>query len=136
MNSKNFTTTLVVSLLIAVSGCSSYEPQTATLEQDAYARVEGLGDLASDEKMFASAFVPGAEPKNRKDYSARGYQVTGQPSIEGDSASVTVKIFGGVVDSAAGDGHSRASTGIKDSQQTWTLQLVDDNWKIKDAPLG
>ncbi|WP_153558579.1 hypothetical protein [Roseimaritima sediminicola] len=128
---------LVVSipLLGMVLGCGGGSAAVSTLEQDAYAQVEGLGDAAGDPAMFEDAFVSGAAPENRDDYAARGFQVVGDPAIDGEVATLQVEIFGGVHETGGGD---RAKEGQDTGpvEQTWTLQRVGDTWKIKDAPLG
>lgn len=117
-------------------GCGTPEAIEATVTQDAYAQIEGLGDAAGSEELFAAAFVPGAVPEDRQAYGQRGYQVTGEASIDGDTATVPVSVFGGVASSAEGD--SSTSSGASSSgtsEQVWVLQRVNDEWKIKDAPL-
>lgn len=118
-----------------VVGCGGSSPAAVTLKQDAFAQVEGLGDVAGDETLFNEAFVAGAAPENRKDYAVRGYQVVGEPEVTGESATLTVKIFGGV---HATGGSDRGSAGSETAEveQTWTLQRSGEEWKIKDAPLG
>lgn len=115
-------------------GCGSGGAAQATVEQNAYAQITGLGDAAGSQEMFADAFVDGAAPKNRKDYASRGFEVTGDATISGDTASVPVKIFGGVFSSDSGD-HGKESATIAEVETTWTLQKSDTGWKIKDAPL-
>ncbi|WP_372725847.1 hypothetical protein [Novipirellula sp.] len=117
-------------------GCGSSGVVKPTDEQNAFASVEGLGDLAGDDAMFASAFVSGAAPKNRKDYGERGYQVNGDPTFDGDTVTVPVKIFGGVHATASGDGRGGKASSVAETEQVWTLQRIDGQWKIKDAPLG
>ncbi|QEG39044.1 hypothetical protein [Roseimaritima ulvae] len=121
--------------LVCFTGCGAGPAAESTLEQDAYATIEGLGDAAGDEAMFAESFVPGVAPKNRKDYAACGYEVVGDPQIQDDTATLDVKIFGGVHASGGSDS-SRSTTSAKNSQQTWTLKRVGEEWKIETAPLG
>ncbi|EMI16001.1 signal peptide-domain containing protein [Rhodopirellula maiorica SM1] len=136
MKSKSL---FIVALLLSVStwlGCGSSGVVKPTDEQNAFASVEGLGDLAGDDEMFASAFVAGAAPENRKDYGERGYQVNGEPSFDGDTVTVPVKIFGGVHATSSGDGRGGKASSVAETEQVWTLQRTDGQWKIKDAPLG
>ena len=129
----------VVALLLSAStwiGCGSSGVVKPTDEQNAFASVEGLGDLAGDDQMFASAFVAGVAPKNRKDYGERGYQVSGEPTFDGDSVTVPVKIFGGVHATSSGDTRGGKASSVAETEQVWTLQRTDGQWKIKDAPLG
>jgi len=127
---------LSLALFGLLLGCGAPVAVESTLNQDAYAQIEGLGDAASSEEMFAAAFVPGAAPEDRQAYGQRGYQVTGEASIEGESASIPVTIFGGVASSAEGDRKTTQSEPGGSTEQVWVLQRVNDEWKIKDAPLG
>lgn len=122
-------------LLFSTIGCGSAAVKS-TDEQNAFASVEGLGDVAGDEKMFASAFVSGAVPDDRVEYGKRGYQVNGDATFDGDQATVPVKIFGGVHATSSSESRSSRASKVADTEQTWTLQRVDGQWKIKDAPLG
>lgn len=121
--------------LVSLTGCGAAPAAQSTLEQDAYASIQGLGDAAGSEAMFAEAFVPGAAPKNRKAYAACGFEVVGEPQIQDDTATLDVKIFGGVHASGGSDS-SRSTSQAKQSQQTWTLKRVGEEWKIETAPLG
>ncbi|QDS96467.1 hypothetical protein FF011L_52780 [Roseimaritima multifibrata] len=135
--SKKANWILAVSLPVLglMLGCGGGAAAVSTLEQDAYAQVEGLGDAAGDQAMFEEAFVAGAAPKNRSEYASRGYEVVGEPVIEGDNATLKVKIFGGVFETGGSDsGKGGKDTG--EVEQTWTLQRSGEAWKIKDAPLG
>ncbi len=120
--------------LCSLLGCGSGEGAQATVEQNVNAQIEGLGDAAGSEEMFSEAFVAGEAPKNRDDYASRGYEVVGDANISGDTATVPVKIFGGVFASQAGD-RAKESPTSPEVETTWTLQKVDGAWKIKDAPL-
>lgn len=122
-------------LLVFATGCGS-KAIKPTDEQNAFASVEGLGDMAGDDDTFASAFISGAVPDDRIEYGKRGYQVNGDATFDGDQATVPVRIFGGVHATSSRDTrNSRAST-VAETEQTWTLQRVDGQWKLKDAPLG
>ncbi|SMP66975.1 hypothetical protein SAMN06265222_11073 [Neorhodopirellula lusitana] len=117
-------------------GCGSSAPPKPTDEQNAFASVEGLGDMAGDDASFAKAFVAGAVPKNRKDYSERGYEVVGEATFNGDTVTVPVKIFGGV-HSTGGNERAGASTSTAtETEKVWTLIRIEDKWKLKDAPLS
>ncbi len=135
---KRVTVVAVAALLFvaALGGCDAPAAMEATLQQDAYAQIEGLGDAAGDEEMFADAFVAGAAPDNRKDYASRGYQIAEEATVEGNTATVPVKIFGGVAATSDSDRGGSASSSVSETEQVWTLELVGDDWKIKDAPLG
>lgn len=127
---------ITLALLACTVGCGPSDGLKSTNEQDAYARVMGLTDLASSDEQFAEAFVAGSTPENRRDYAKHGYDLAGVATFEGDTAVVPVKVFGGVYDSAAGDRAARRPSASSETTQQWTLQLVDGDWKIKDAPLG
>lgn len=129
---------IVVALLVTplLIGCGSTDAVQVTDAQNLYAQVEGLGDAAGQEDSFASAFVSGAAPENRDDYGQRGYQVTGEATIDGETATVPVKIIGGVYSSSEKDRRKNKPSDVPESEQVWTLQKSGDAWKIKDAPLG
>lgn len=128
----------IASLLfvVAVGGCDAPAAMEASVEQDAYAQIEGLGDAAGDEEMFADAFTAGSVPENRKDYAERGYQIAAEATVEGNTATVPVKIFGGISATSDSDRGGSGSSSISETEQVWTLELVGEDWKIKDAPLG
>lgn len=135
MKLQNLIQLLPVFALLTVIGCGSSAPPKATLEQNAFASVEGLGDVAGDPKMFATAFVDGAAPDNHQDYAQRGYEIAGEAEVNGDQLTVPVKIFGGVVATSTADRAKKASD-VGTTTQNWVLQRVGEEWKIKDAPLG
>ncbi len=137
MKMKNLLALPLALCTCATMGCGgSSEGLKPTDEQNVYASVEGLGDVAGDEEMFASVFVDGAVPDNRSDYAERGYQVTGEPTYDGDQVTVPVKIFGVMHTTSSKESRGGGSSSVADTQQTWTLERVDDQWKLKDAPLG
>ncbi|MFG0262812.1 MAG: hypothetical protein ACF788_10520 [Novipirellula sp. JB048] len=135
MKSKSLLVCALAFWVAPLVGCGDAGPVKPSEEQNAFASVEGLGDVASDEAMFADAFVAGAAPENRSDYAQRGYQVSGEPTFEGDNATVPVKIFGGVHTTSSQDGGRSQPSSATETEQVWTLQRVDGQWKIKDAPL-
>lgn len=136
MKSNHWLRIAGLSLLMTYVGCGSSGPIKPTDEQNAFASVEGLGDLTADDQMFAAAFVAGAAPDNRKDYSQRGYQVNGEPTVAGDQLSVPVKIFGVAHATESADSSRSKPSTVAETEQVWTLQRVDGQWKLKDAPLG
>jgi len=117
------------------SGCGGNGPLKSTVQQNAFAQIEGLGDMAMDETMFANAFMPGSVPPNRQDYAKLGYTVGPDAAIDGDTASVPVMIFGGVFTSQEGSANASRPTEQVTAEKVWTLQRVGDEWKIKDAPI-
>jgi hypothetical protein len=123
----------LVAVALALTGCggsSKVDPDV----QNVGSQVTGLGDLAGMPEQFALAFVPGAAPKDAAAYGDYGYEVVGPATINGDTATVEVKIFGGVHSPADGDAAKKASAS-GEFTKTWTLQKVGEEWKIKDAPL-
>lgn len=135
MNLPNLIKLFPVLALLTCIGCGSSAPPKATLEQNAFASVLGLGDIAGDPKMFPTAFVDGTAPENREDYAQRGYEIAGEAEVNGDQLTVPVKIFGGVVATSTADRAKKASD-VGTTTQNWVLQRVGEEWKIKDAPLG
>ncbi|TWT73004.1 hypothetical protein [Allorhodopirellula solitaria] len=131
-----FVSALLTLLCISSTvGCGSSAVKP-TDEQNAFASVEGLGDIAGDQQMFANAFVPGSVPEDRAEYGKRGYQVSGEATYDGDQVTVPVKIFGGVHETAGRDGGRSKPSKAGETEQVWTLQRIDGQWKLKDAPLG
>ena len=130
---KNWILCLVPCLL---AGCGESAAPPMTTEENVYAHVVGLGDASGSEEMFQAAFVSGAVPQNRKDYGKYAFLVDGTAEINGDEATVPVKIIGGVISSQAGDRAAKEKAGDKtESQMTWKLQREGKEWKIKEAPL-
>lgn len=130
---KNWILCLVPCLL---AGCGGGGVPKPTVEENVYAHVVGLGDASGSEDMFQAAFVSGAAPKNRKDYSKYAFVVDGTAEISGDEATVPVKIIGGVMSSQEGDSAAKEKAGDKsETQMTWKLQREGEEWKIKEAPL-
>ncbi|MEO9595589.1 hypothetical protein [Rhodopirellula bahusiensis] len=135
MNLPNLIKLFPVFALLTVIGCGSSAPPKATLEQNAFASVLGLGDIAGDPNMFPTAFVDGSAPDNREEYAQRGYEIAGEAEVNGDQLTVPVKIFGGIFATSTADRTKKASE-VSTTTQNWVLQRVGEEWKIKDAPLG
>ncbi|QDT19661.1 hypothetical protein [Gimesia chilikensis] len=127
----------VLCLLICMTcGCGGSDAPQTTVEQDVFAEVTGLGDTYADEKMFQDAFVSGAAPQNREDYGKYAYVIDGEAEIDGDQATVPVKIIGGIVSSQEGDSAAKKKAGEKtETKMTWKLQREGEEWKLKEAPL-
>ncbi|WP_044302338.1 hypothetical protein [Rhodopirellula sallentina] len=136
MNLSNKMATLLLLTSFTVSGCGASGVVKPTDEQNAFASVAGLGDLAADDESFAPAFVAGSVPKNRKDYSERGYEVAGDATFDRDTVTVPVKIFGRVHATTDSERRGGKTSKVSETEQIWTLIRVADKWKIKDAPLG
>ncbi|QDV49632.1 hypothetical protein [Gimesia fumaroli] len=127
---KNWILCLVSCVLAGCGGGGVPEP---TVEEHVYAHVVGLGDASGSEKMFQSAFVTGAVPQNRKDYGKYVYVIDGTAEIDGDEATVPVKIIAGMVVSPKGaQGKTAEQT---ETKMTWKLKREGEEWKIKEAPL-
>lgn len=124
-------------LVFGLAGCSGGEGASQpTVEDEVYANVVGLGDASGDEAMFQAAFVSGAVPENREDYSKYAFMVDGTAEISGNEATVPVKVIGGIVSSQDGDSAGKKKAGEKsETQMTWKLQLEGKEWKLKEAPL-
>ena len=130
---RNWILCLVPCLL---AGCGGGGVSETTVEQDVYAQVVGLGDSSGNEEKFQAAFVAGAAPKNRKDYGQYVFLVDGDAEINGNEATVPVKIMGGFVSSQEGDSAAKTKPGEKtETKMTWKLQREGEEWKIKEAPL-
>jgi len=126
---------VILVMMTGSIGCGGGAPMKPTVQQNAFAQIEGLGDMAMDEAMFANAFMPGSVPPNRQDYAKLGYTVGSDAAIDGETASVPVTIFGGVFTSQEGSANASRPTEQVTAEKVWTLQRVGDEWKIKDAPI-
>jgi hypothetical protein len=88
--------------------------------------IQSMGDIAGTPASFAKQFADGAAPAkaDMAKYAAFEFNVAGDPTISGDSATVPVQVLksGGGVDEVVGT-------------TTWTLAKAGDGWKIKTAPL-
>ncbi|QDT26189.1 hypothetical protein Enr10x_14900 [Gimesia panareensis] len=124
-------------LVLVLAGCGSGDGASQpTVEDEVYANVVGLGDASGDAAMFQAAFVSGAAPENREDYSRYAFVVDGTAEISGDEATVPVKVIGGIVSSQGDDSAAKKKTGEKsETKMTWKLQREGKEWKLKEAPL-
>lgn len=119
-----------------LAGCGGNTAPPTSVEQNVFAPVVGLGDASGSETMFQAAFVSGAAPENREDYAKFAFVVDGEAEINGDEASVPVKVIGGVTSSQGGDSAAKAKAGDKsETKMTWKLQREGEEWKLKEAPL-
>lgn len=131
---KNWILCLIPALLAGCGGSGGVAE--TTVEQDVYAHVVGIGDATGSEKMFQAAFVSGAVPQNRKDYGKFVFVVDGAAEINGDEATVPVKILGGYISAQGGNKSAKGKPGNKtETKMTWKLQRQGTEWKIKEAPL-
>lgn len=124
-------------MVFALVGCGGGEGALQpTEEEEVYANIMGLGDASGDAAMFQTAFVSGAVPENRKDYGKYAYVIDGEAEIDGDQATVPVKVIGGIVSSQEGDSAAKKKAGEKtETKMTWKLQREGKEWKLKEAPL-
>lgn len=131
-NLCSFAVTLV--LAATVTGCggsSAVDPDTSQI----VSQLAGLGDLAGMPDRFNELFVAGKAPADPARYGDFGYEPAGPVERNGDTATVEVRIFGGVLSPADGD---KAKKQSKSAEQTatWTFQRVGEEWKLVDAPLA
>lgn len=125
---------LLLGLTISVvCGCGGRDVPTLNETQVVEAVVTSVGDAAGDEAAFQSIFVDGSAPENRAQYFSAAISLVGEPVVDGDSATATVKV-------AQGSSESEGAGAIKseevaDGEVTWKLQKVAGEWKLQDAPL-
>ncbi|TWT60168.1 hypothetical protein [Rubinisphaera italica] len=136
INFKTFFVTCgFVSMLFSV-GCGSNYRDSLSASQEVNATIAALGDAAMEDSSFASVFVAGTSPANRKDYATCNYEVVGEPSISGDEATAEVQVTTGVSDGSNSDKPAKVDSGKQETRNvTWSLSKEGDEWKIKDAPL-
>jgi len=115
---------------VGCGGSSTVDPDTTAV----VAQLAGLGDLAGMPDRFGELFVAGKVPDDPAAYGEFGYEAAGPVEISGDTATVPVRIFGGVLSPAEGDKAKKQSKATEGTA-TWTFQRVGDEWKIVDAPL-
>lgn len=134
--SKLFSILPVLSLLV-VSGCGSNVRGELNETEEITAHVLSLGDAAGDEASFQEFFVEGAAPENREEYATSIFEISGEPSVSGNEAEVTVKVTPGAAAGNLGDSAAKQKSGdaTGPSEVTWTLKKDGDQWKIQDAPL-
>ncbi len=114
-------------------GCGGRDVPVLDETQVVEAVVTAIGDAAGDEAAFKAMFVDGAAPEDRQAYFSAAISMVGPPTIEGDTATATVKVPQGNAESEGSGGTK--STKVADGEVTWTLQKVSGEWKLKDAPL-
>lgn len=120
-------------ITIGFCGCGGRDVPVLDETQVVEAVVTAIGDAAGDEAAFKAMFVDGAAPEDRRTYFSAAISMVGPPTIEGDTATATVKVTQGNAESE-GKGGTK-STKVADGEATWTLQKVSGEWKLKDAPL-
>ncbi len=136
MNLKMGLLTCTVALVLSVTGCGSNYRDSLSASQEVNATIAALGDAAMEDSSFASVFVAGTSPANRKDYATCNYEVVGEPSISGDEATAEVQVTTGVSDGSNSDQPAKKDLGQKETRTVkWSLAKEGDEWKIKDAPL-
>lgn len=120
-------------IMASTAGCGGSASNNADATQ-IVAQLSGLGDLSGMPERFNEVFAPGKAPADPARYGAYGYEAIGPVTVSGDTATVDVRIFGGVLSPAQGDKAKKASA-AKEFTRTWTLQKIGDEWKLADAPL-
>ena len=87
-----------------------------------------MPDLARSRDTFAKLFVEGKVPdeKSRLKYNKYAFYVNGEPTIEGDKASITID----VVDPNNFDSTEPIAT------ITWVAVKEGDAWKLEEAPVS
>src|SRR5262245_26327550 len=118
------TLTGVVLSTVVLSGCSK------TGAGPSYGGEEGrkiaqLVELVNDEKStapnLARLFVKGAAPKDSRKYPLYYYEVSGNPTVSGDTATAMVKV--------------KLEAGEETVEKEWSFAKEGEAWKIKSAPL-
>ncbi|WP_166825718.1 hypothetical protein [Thalassoroseus pseudoceratinae] len=124
-------------LVVGLSGCGDNVRGSLDETEQVTAAILALGDAAGGgPETFQTLFVAGSAPENRKDYATAIFEVVGEPDVSGDTGTATVSVTRGYGDSQAGDsvkGNSASSAAPAEVQ--WTLQKVENEWKLKSAPL-
>jgi hypothetical protein len=117
--------------LLVIAGCGGGGDGELTDEQKVVSVVSGFGDAASNPDSLKAVFVSSSvDPEEYKNLSI---QPVSEPDIDGDTATIKVKVTTGMVDSSQGD--SVTAPEHKTFEKEWSLQKVDGEWKLKDAPV-
>jgi hypothetical protein len=118
----------VLALLLLPLGCGggqeAVKPQDLTDDQkEIIALVGGVSDVATELTRLRSVFTKDAAPSQAemKDYSSHYFQVTGDVSVTGDTATIPVKVASYSSDSTA--------------NVTWKAAKDSGKWKLTDAPV-
>jgi len=114
--------TLVLIVAAGIGGCGE-KPPHAPDDSRVSGLVMGLHEASGSATSFQHIFAEGAAPKEteRLEYTKHHYDVKSR-NISGDSATLTVNI-------------RDAATGSPEGEKEWTAVKVNDNWKLKEAPL-
>jgi hypothetical protein len=83
--------------------------------------IDAINEAKGNPKRLATIFAAGTKAPDAKKLNAYDYSLGGKPSVNGDTATCSVRID-----------HSQSG---ETSQKEWTFVKQSDGWKIKDAPL-
>lgn len=122
---------IVVLLSVLPSGCggsnSTAGPGYGSADGRSIAElVEQVNDVKSNPAQLLKLFAAGAAPKDKAQigrYTAYYFDVSGNPSVSGDTATAKVKI--------RPDGKAAGT----DAEVEWSFVKDGGGWKIKSAPL-
>ena len=115
-------------MLVAQLGCGGGDtpasPGELTADQiEILALVGGVSDMASDLNRLRESFTKESAPKSAdlKKYSGNMFEIAGDISISGDTASFPVKISSYSSDASV--------------EKQWKATKQDGKWKLSDTPL-
>lgn len=114
---------------LSAAGCGGSVAQPPSYGSDDGKAIAVLVDQVNEFKSTAShfekLFAPGAAPKGAagKKYATLSYDVSGNPTVSGATATARVKMR-----KEMGDGGDAG-------EQEWSFVKDGDKWKIKSAPL-
>lgn len=122
---------LLALVVIVLAGCPGAGPGPQIEVGDTGAvkdLVIDMPDQARSRDTFAKMFVKGKVPdeKSRVKYNKYAFYIKGEPTIEGDKASITID----VVDPDDYDSTEPIAT------ITWVAVKEGDAWKLEDAPVS
>jgi len=107
------------------SGCGESGPGGPSYGGEEGRKIAQLVELVNDEKStsknLARLFVKGAAPKDTRKYPLYYFEVSGEPTVSGDSATAMVKV--------------KQEAGEETVEKEWSFAKEGDAWKIKSAPL-
>jgi hypothetical protein len=128
MHSRTTQALLTIAVAATLAGCDS-RPAVPTYGgpdgQRIARRVSDFNDDVSNPKKMAASFATGAlpaKPAETKRYSSYMYQLAGDPSVSGATATAPVKL-------------REHRSGEERGPLEWTFVKEGDAWKIKSAPL-
>jgi hypothetical protein len=86
--------------------------------------IDEVNEFKANAKKFPTLFAAGAAPRTAdlKKYGAYEFYLGGQPAVNGDAATMLVRVV-------------RAQDRQEAGQTEWTFVKEGNGWKIKAAPL-